>query len=312
MKTSHSEWYQSLEADKKAAIRRLHKIDPRWNLVAVLFIAMWMAMAWLMTEFPYWYIRGFGYVFIGLLIHGLGNFMHEGIHGNLFRSRRWNRWFGFLMGAPTMFPITAYGVNHLLHHKHTRGEDDPDEMMNVCRDKRLLSLFFYVWLLFGSLMFSMRVPFVTQTRGTRKDRLSALAERFIITFSACMLFYLGYRYEFLGAIMQCWIIPLVVAGFLGNIRGWAEHQLTTTGHPLTHTRTVTSSRLYSFFNINLNYHLEHHLFPAVPWYNLPKVHHLLAAEYKAAAAPIYSGYVAFLIDAFRVGIHGKAPLERSR
>ena len=73
-----------------------------------------------------------------------------------------------------------------------------------------------------------------------------------------------------------------------NLRGWAEHMLTTPGHPLLQTRTVTSTKLLSFLNVNLNYHLEHHLFPAVPWYNLPKVHTLLQDEYEQAGAFIYS------------------------
>ena len=77
--------------------------------------------------------------------------------------------------------------------------------------------------------------------------------------------------------------------------------LTTPGHPLLQTRTVTSTKLLSFLNVNLNYHLEHHLFPAVPWYNLPKVHTLLQEEYEQAGAFIYSSYLRFLVDAFRYG-----------
>jgi fatty acid desaturase len=59
------------------------------------------------------------------------------------------------------------------------------------------------------------------------------------------------------------------------------------------------------FNINLNYHLEHHLFPGVPWYNLPKVHRILLDDYTAAGSSIYRSYTRFLIDAFRAGIYGK-------
>jgi fatty acid desaturase len=104
--------------------------------------------------------------------------------------------------------------------------------------------------------------------------------------------------------MQVWIIPLLIASFYGNVRGWAEHTLTAPGHPLTITRTVTSNPLFSFLNINLNYHLEHHLFPGVPWYNLPKVHRLLLDDYRAAGASVYRSYARFLYDAFRTGING--------
>ena len=35
----------------------------------------------------------------------------------------------------------------------------------------------------------------------------------------------------------------------------------------------------------MNYHLEHHLFPNVPYYNLPKLHELI----KDQCPPAYSG-----------------------
>ena len=96
------------------------------------------------------------------------------------------------------------------------------------------------------------------------------------------------------------------AAMLGNIRGWAEHTRTDPGHPLTETRTITSTRFFSFLNINLNYHLEHHLFPGVPWYNLPKVHRILLDDYKAAGSSIYSSYSRFMFDALRTGFFGRA------
>ena len=122
------------------------------------------------------------------------------------------------------------------------------------------------------------------------------------------LFFAAWRFQFLGVVVHCWLIPLLAAAIVANIRGgWAEHELTEPGHPLTHARTVTSNGIYSFFNINLNYHIEHHLFPGIPWYNLPKLHRLLLPEYRAANASIYSSYFAFAWDALKLGIHGRAP-----
>lgn len=31
----------------------------------------------------------------------------------------------------------------------------------------------------------------------------------------------------------------------------------------------------SFFYWNMNYHVEHHMYPGVPCYNLPRLHHLI-------------------------------------
>jgi fatty acid desaturase len=61
---------------------------------------------------------------------------------------------------------------------------------------------------------------------------------------------------------------------------------------------------------NLNYHLDHHLFPGVPWYNLPKLHDILQDEYKAAGSSVYPSYSAFLVDFFKATIKGYTPNVR--
>ena len=41
------------------------------------------------------------------------------------------------------------------------------------------------------------------------------------------------------------------------------------------TRTVYLNKLLSFLNWNMNYHIEHHLYPSVPFYNLSKLNRLI-------------------------------------
>lgn len=306
---THSEWYRGLDPQKKQVIRELHAIKPYWNLVGLLFIALWVMAGTAILFAPAWYLCIPGYILIGLLIHGMSNLMHEGIHGTLFKHRRWDRWYGFVMGAPSMFSVTAYGVNHLLHHKHTRTERDPDEFNNLSHSPRLLSIFFYFWIVFGMPIYSIRVPWMALKHGTSSDHRRMAVERTLLTLVAGSVLAAAWWFGFFSAVVQVWLIPLAVASFLGNVRGWAEHTLTLPDHPLVETRTVTSNRLFSFLNINLNYHLEHHLFPGVPWYNLPKVHRVLLDDYKAAGSSIYRSYTLFMFDAFRMGIHGLAPKD---
>ena len=48
-------------------------------------------------------------------------------------------------------------------------------------------------------------------------------------------------------------------------------------HLLRSTRTVKTNFLECFLIAphNVGYHIEHHLYPGVPYYNLPKLHELL-------------------------------------
>ena len=62
----------------------------------------------------------------------------------------------------------------------------------------------------------------------------------------------------------------VMTGLLQHL-GLAEN---VSDHRLN-TRTVLMNPISRFIYLNMNYHLEHHLFTMVPYYNLPKLHLLI-------------------------------------
>jgi len=76
-------------------------------------------------------------------------------------------------------------------------------------------------------------------------------------------------------LLQVWLVPGVVVGYVSAVRALAQHALTLPGDPLLASRSVRSNRIASFFLLNENYHLEHHLFPDVPSYHLPRLRALL-------------------------------------
>jgi fatty acid desaturase len=47
------------------------------------------------------------------------------------------------------------------------------------------------------------------------------------------------------------------------------------------TRTVYMNRLNRFMYLNMNYHLEHHIFPTIPYHALPALHAAVAAQLPA-------------------------------
>lgn len=62
-------------------------------------------------------------------------------------------------------------------------------------------------------------------------------------------------------------------GWLGFLCGIPQHFGLNSNVPdfRLNTRTFTCSWLPAFYYWNMQYHLEHHMFPAVPFYNLPKL-----------------------------------------
>ena len=93
----------------------------------------------------------------------------------------------------------------------------------------------------------------------------------------------------------------------------AEHILCPAVDDFTNSRTVTSNRVVSFAMNNLNYHLEHHLVPRMPWYNLKRFHAMMRPTYGEANAVICNSYGSFLAELIRKGPLGEeAPAEARR
>jgi fatty acid desaturase len=78
-----------------------------------------------------------------------------------------------------------------------------------------------------------------------------------------------------------WVLPSVtLLGAIFRMRAISEHVGTPNGHELNATRHIVGTwweRLL-IAPLNVNHHLEHHLFPAVPLYNLPKLRRRLLEE----------------------------------
>jgi Na+-transporting NADH:ubiquinone oxidoreductase subunit F len=77
------------------------------------------------------------------------------------------------------------------------------------------------------------------------------------------------------------IVPLLLVGLPSIYGAWLMVFFGATQHLGLHedvldhrlnTRTVYINPIFRFLYLNMNYHVEHHLFPAVPYYRLPALH----------------------------------------
>jgi fatty acid desaturase len=88
-----------------------------------------------------------------------------------------------------------------------------------------------------------------------------------------------------------------------RIRSIAEHfAIDGESGVYRHTRTTYAGVLVRLFVApkNVNYHIEHHFFPSVPFYRLRKLHSLLmSSEEFARAAHITQSYNKMLLECLR-------------
>ena len=61
------------------------------------------------------------------------------------------------------------------------------------------------------------------------------------------------------------------------------------------TRTFTCSWLPAFYYWNMQYHLEHHMYPAVPFHNLPKLRQAIESDLPDAPHGLYQTWKEILM-----------------
>ena len=96
-----------------------------------------------------------------------------------------------------------------------------------------------------------------------------------------------------------------------SVRFIAEHYETPWNQgPLTGSRTITSNPIHSFFWNNINWHIGHHIYPTVPWYNLIELHKLMKPAIEAEGAIVEKSYTGVFLRALLRGPESEERLAR--
>jgi len=226
---------------------------------------------------------------IGAKMHALAILMHDATHFRFLKNRKWN---DLITNWITMYPIFTsiekYRENHLRHHQHLNTDHDPDWVAKLgnraftfpkTKKEFLLSLLSYMVLYQGimdAIWFIKRFNNVEKKNSTIKENKPSKLFFYILLFSGLTI--LGIWKYFL----IFWVVPYFSAFFLYQyIRSVAEHFGDLAYEDdLSSSRTIKANAIERFFIAphNVSYHLEHHLFPGVPYYNLPKLHILLMEQ----------------------------------
>ena len=187
-----------------------------------------------------------------------------------------------------MMAASAYQAMHERHHIFLGDERDPDDYHNYTGDRRLIWAMHYVRLLFGSQLYLVLIPLMIARRGTPNERRRALHEYLLIALANALLWWLVPH----TVLVHAWLIPILPASLMFNLRSLAAHGITDASDPLLASRSVEAGPVVSFLFRNENYHLAHHLFPEIPSYNLKRVHRLVSPRLpRRATATSYLGFL---------------------
>lgn len=310
MSASASDWKQDLSWKSKltpeieAKIKELEKNEPKYHAKILLLFAIWLGFGAVAVYVPYLWVRIPCWIMMGFAMHGLGVFMHEGAHNMLFGGAI-DRVIGFFCGLPLLFSCSNYRATHILHHRYENTDKDPDNLEANMPFKPLRWLVFYGWFIVGMPMYVSLLVLVGPFRAeTWKERFACVLETTLMVGTYYGVYLAVTNYGLWDVFFNGWLMGLAAAIIIANVRGLAEHTIlhhTDPPNQLKSTRAIRTNGFIRFFFNNQNYHLEHHLFPRVPWYNLGKVHELMRPIYEAEQAAVCPTYGQYLATAFRYG-----------
>ncbi len=272
-----------------AIVRKLSAIDPMRSTVAI--AAEWTGIILavvLYQRFLHPIFLPVVVMWIGARQHALAILMHEGAHYLLFKNRRLNAVVSELFLAwPVFITARTYRPSHFAHHRHVNTEKDPDLM----RKQSAVSEWEFPKSWGALLALLARDVFGLNTRQLfsdfsdmweqKNDRTEGV-DSYVV---ARMLFYLivvsVVTYFYLWpTFLLLWVLPILTwVKMIMRIRSIAEH-FAIENVAYTPTRTTLPSFFERVFVAprNINYHIEHHLYPSVPFFRLPQLHSLLMTD----------------------------------
>ncbi|MDT7632844.1 MAG: hypothetical protein QOI50_4774 [Pseudonocardiales bacterium] len=223
---------------------------------------------------------------------------HEAGHGTPFRTR-WMSNVVYQLGSFMMMrDPTVFRWGHTRHHTDTLivGRDPEIQVMRPARLAKLLAN------LFG--LYDVPVALVTMVRHGA-GRLSAEeatfvpeTERFRV-YRTARIWLVIYLVAVGLSVATGSILPLMYIGgpriygtFMHIVYGLTQHAgmgENVLDHRLN-TRTVHMCRLNRFLYWNMNYHVEHHMFPMIPYHRLPELHEELKHDLAPAYPSIWAAY----------------------
>jgi fatty acid desaturase len=290
-------WYRS-PIDRDALARLMVRSSFRGWLQVVghlgyFFLTGILAyMAYLAIDASNWY-WSIPLLLAALFIHGtIGPFMgliaiHELQHRTVFRSRWLNEFFEKVYAFISWSDFIWYQQSHAVHHRATCHADYDGEVVLPVR----FSLSRWrVWL--GLLAWNPEVTWQRLTMTWRHARGEIQGDWYNHVLPAsdralrrrhrnwARFLLIGHCLLALTFIVSGhWFLIVVFTigtqycSWLGFLCGVTQHYGLSSDIPdfRFNSRTFTCSWLPAFFYWNMQYHVEHHMYPAVPFFNLPKL-----------------------------------------
>ncbi len=286
-------WYRTpVPTDKLAELNKRSDWQGLKQSVGHLaIIALTGSLAWYSVGRLPWF-----FVILLLFLHGtvyafIVNGGHELCHKTVFKTKRLNVIFRDIYSFLGWYNHIFFWTSHQEHHKYTL---HPPDDLEVVLPKNHTLLGFLMFGFVNPIGFFQRMKSVIQMSfGTVDGEWANQLFPPEATEKRRKLFNWA-RFMLIGHILLTsislyfglWMIPVLVtlAPFYGGALQFLCNEAQHTGLPdhvndfRINSRTILLNPLLGFLYWHMNFHIEHHMYAAVPCYNLNKLHNLIKHE----------------------------------
>jgi beta-carotene hydroxylase len=204
-----------------------------------------------------------------IFIYALYTVVHEAVHSNISSRRKNLRWIdpvaGIIACAPLFLNYHQHKRQHMAHHAHTNEETDPDIYARG-------SFLGWIFLRLPLALLNYFNP-VQQYRDCQRFNCTRREYVYtVLSFSAHALIVLGFLAAgYWWEVLFLWFVPWWIGQtVMLTFFTWTPHH----DHHETGRYRNTRVSLFPFANLLLqgqNYHLIHHMMPAIPYYRYKPV-----------------------------------------
>jgi fatty acid desaturase len=287
-----AEWYRATVPRKRMKELMQRKDGPAIR-DTLLWIASFLVTGGLAYYFwPTWYALPFFIAYGVLYGSSSDSRWHECSHGTAFKTPWMNDVIYNIACFMIMREPTVWRWSHTRHHTDTIiiGRDPEIAVMRPTVILRLVALFFAIPQVWGEIKVMLRhvtgrltADEATFIPDTERHKVYLVARIWLVIHLAVIALSI-----YLGTILPMLFIgpfPTMYGAWVHVMTGLTQHSglaEDVLDHRLN-SRTVYMNPVLRFIYWNMNYHIEHHMFPMVPYHALPALHE----EIKAYCPPPY-------------------------
>lgn len=227
---------------------------------------------------------------VATLIFRNFSLMHDAVHRAVSKNSNLNDLVGITSGAICLLPFEPWRRSHLEHHSWS-GNLDRDPVMALVKGfpnfsvrlQNVLSRFWQIWIPLLAIMqygvfYVLAAKVFLAKRDSFKVLVSLVAPIFFWGVALAVL-PTHFSLTILLPAFFVYMIAVEVVNFPHHLQ-LPQHQGETRFAAWEQYKTARTCTYPKWFArlvvLNFNYHVEHHMFPDVPWYHLNKLHARIA------------------------------------